>query len=127
MALSHVVGVRNSLANVTGDAVDVGTTDAQGDLMIMTGGDVEVSIHACSNPAFLASGSGTGVADAIGDDTTAAGGTAALFKFQDRANAEVFRGTVTGTGGGGDIELDNVVVGVGVTVSITSFSYSASA
>lgn len=126
MALSHVVGVRNSLANVTGDAVDVGTTDAQGDLMIMTGGDVEVSIHACSNPAFLAPSAGVKNADTIGDDTTAAGGTAALFKFQNRDNAEVFRGTVTGTGGGGDIELDNVVVGVGVTVAISSFSYESS-
>ena len=127
MALSHVTAIRNLLADVTGDAVDVGATDAAGDLMIMTSGDVEVSIHLCSNPAFLAPSSGTKNADAIADDTSAAGGTAALFKFQDRNNAEVFRGTVTGTGGGGDIELDNASVGVGVTVSITSFSYSSSA
>ena len=127
MSLTHVVGVRNSLANVTGDAVDAGSTDATGDLEIMTGGDVEVSTHLCSNPAFLAPSSGTKTADAIADDTSAAGGTAALFRFNDRDNAEVFRGTVTGSGGGGDLELDNVIVGVGVTVSVTSFSYSASA
>lgn len=127
MALVHVTAIRNSLVDVVADAVDAGAGDAQGDLMIMTSGDVEVSIHACSTTAFLASSGGVGVADAIGDDTSAAGGTAAKFKFQDKSNAEVFRGTVTATAGGGDIELDNVTVGVGVTVAITSFSYEASA
>lgn len=127
MALTHVTAARNAMADACVDRIDLGTTDPQGDLIIMTSGEAEVSAHACTNPAFGAAASGTATASAIGDDTSAAGGTAALFKFQDRDNGEVFRGTVTGTGGGGDIELDNVVVGVGVTVSITSFTYSASA
>ncbi len=127
MALTHVTAIRNTLADAVVDAIDVGATDAQGDLEIMTSGDVEVSTHTCTNPAFGAAAAGTATASAIADDTTAAGGTAALFKFQDRNNAEVFRGTVTATSGGGDIELDNVTVGVGVTVSITSFTYSSSA
>ncbi len=126
MALTHVVAARDAMADACVDRVDLGSTDAAGDLMIMTSGDAEVSIHLCTNPAFGASSSGTATASAIGDDTSAAGGTAAKFKFQDRNNGEVFRGSVTGTGGGGDIELDNVIVGVGVTVSITSFTYSAS-
>lgn len=127
MALTHVAGTRNAMADACVDRVDVGATDSAGDLMIMTSGDVEVSIHLCANPAFGAAAAGTATANAIGDDTSAAGGTAAKFKFQDRNNSEVFRGSVTGTGGGGDIELDNVTVGAGVTVSITSFTYSASA
>ncbi len=123
MALTHVVGVRNAMADACVDLIDV---TAAGDLVIMTGADAEVSTHLCAATAFGAASSGTATAAAIGDDTSAAGGTAALFKFQDGADAEVFRGTVTGIAGGGDIELDNVIVGVGVTVSITSFTYSAS-
>ncbi len=126
MALVHVTATRDAMANACVDRVDLGSADAAGDLMIMTSGDAEVSIHLCTLPAFGASSAGTASAAAIADDATAAGGTAAKFKFQDRDNAEVFRGTVTATSGGGDIELDNVVVGVGVTVSITSFDYSAS-
>lgn len=127
MALVHVTGARNAMADACVDLIDVGATDAAGDLMIMTGADAEVSIHLCISTAFGAASGGTATADAIADDTSAAGGTAALFKFQDRENAEVFRGTVTNVSGGGDIELDNVIVGVGVTVQITSFTYSASA
>ena len=126
MALTHVVAARNAMADALVDRIDLGSTDATGDLEIMTSGDVEVSTHILINPAFGAAASGTATADTIADDTSAAGGTAALFRFNDRNNGEVFRGTVTATSGGGDIELDNVTVGVGVTVSITSFTYSAS-
>ena len=127
MALVHVAATRNAMSNACVDRIDLGSADATGDLVIMTSGDVEVSTHLCANPAFGDSSSGTATANAIGDDTSAAGGTAAKFKFQDRDNGEVFRGSVTAGGGGGDIELDNVSVGVAVTVSITAFSYSASA
>ena len=127
MALTHVTATRNAMADACVDRVDLGTGDAQGDLVIMTSGDVEVATLACSNPAFGAASSGTATASAISDDTSATGGTAAKFKFQNRDNSEVFRGSVTATGGGGDIELDNVTVGAGVTVSISSFTYSASA
>jgi len=93
----------------------------------MTSGDVEVATLALSATAFGAAAAGTITAAAITNDSSATGGTAALFKFQDRDNGEVFRGTVTATSGGGDIELSSVSVGVGDTVSITSFTYSASA
>jgi len=127
MALTHVTAVRNAMADACVDLIDAGSTDANGDLEIMTSGDGEVATLECSNPAFGAAASGTATANSISDDTNATGGTAALFRFKDRDNNEVFRGSVTGTGGGGDIELDNTTVGAGVTVSITSFTYSASA
>lgn len=127
MALTHVTAARNAMADACVDRIDLGATDAQGDLEIMTSGDVEVATLECSNPAFGAASGGTATANAISNDTSATGGTAARFRFKDRNNAEVFRGSVTATGGGGDIELDNVTVGAGVTVSISSFTYSASA
>lgn len=125
MAITHVTTVRNGLADYTVDAVDGGAGDANGDLVIMTSGDVEVATLAFSDPAFGGAVSGTATANAISDDTNATGGTAALFKVQDKSNSEVFRGTVTATGGGGDIELSSVSIGAGDTVSITSFTYTA--
>jgi hypothetical protein len=118
------------MADANVDRVDLGSADANGDLVIMASNDDEVATLACSDPAFGdggASVAGRADANAFSDDTNATGGTAALFKFQDKDNAEVFRGTVTGDGGGGDIELDNATVGAGVTVSMDNFTYSASA
>ena len=125
MAITHVVGVRNSLADLVVDAIDLGSADSTGDLVIMTSGDVEVATLVFLNPAFGAAGSGTSTANAITSDTSATGGTAALFKIQDRDNAEIFRGTVTATGGGGDIELSSVSIGASDTVAISSFTYTA--
>jgi len=128
MALTHSTAVRNTLADAVDTAVNTGSTDASGDLVIMTGGDVEVATIILSATAFGAASSGTiTLASTPLSDSSATGGTAALFKFQDRDNTEIFRGTVTATGGGGDIELSSVSIGAGDTVTITSFTYSASA
>lgn len=125
MAITHVTSVRNGLADYTVDQIDVGTTDANGDLVIATSGDVEVATLACSAPAFGAASSGTATANAISDDTNATGGTAAVHWFQNKDNAEVFRGSVTATGGGGDLELSSTSIGAGDTVSVSSYTYSA--
>jgi hypothetical protein len=128
MALTHVTAIRNSLADLVVDAIDVGTTDAQGDLVIMTSGDVEVATINLSATSFGAASSGTAtMADVPLSDTNATGGTAALFMFQDRDNNEVVRGSVTATGGGGDLQLSSTTIGATDTVTINSFTYSASA
>lgn len=125
MALTHTTATRNAIADTVVDSIDAGSTDANGDLVIMTSGDVEVATLAMSNPAYGAAASGTAQENTISDDTNATGGTAALFKLQDLDNTEVLRGTVTGTGGGGDIELNSVSISAGVTVSISDLSYTA--
>ena len=125
MAITHTTTVRNALANLIDDQVNSGTTDANGDLVIMTSGDVEVATLALSNPAFGAASSGTITAASITDDTSATGGTAALFKFQNRDNTEVFRGS--GGTSGADLNLSSTSIGAGDTVQVTSFTYSAPA
>lgn len=127
MAITHVTAIRNTVANAVVDAIDAGTTDATGDLVHMTSGDVEVATLAMSNPAFGAAAAAIATASAISDDTSATGGTVALFKLQDRDNGEVLRGSVTATGGGGDIELSSIIVGATDTVSMTSLTYTAPA
>jgi len=125
MALTHIAATRNAMADAAVDLIDIGTTDLNGDLVLMTGGDVEVSILAMANPAYGNAAAGVAQENAITDDPSSAGGTIALFKLQNRDNAEVLRGTVTAVGGGGDIELTSLVIAVNEAVSITDLSYAA--
>ena len=128
MALTHTTATRNELADLIRNLVDAGTTDTTGDLIIMAGDDSSVaSLSWTATPSFDSASGGNITMSAINDDTSAPGGTAAAFKFQNRDNTEVFRGTVTVTSGGGDIELSSINIGPGDTVSITSFQYSSSA
>ncbi|MCA9367967.1 hypothetical protein KC887_06955 [Candidatus Kaiserbacteria bacterium] len=125
MALTHVTAVRNALADAINTAVNAGS--GAGQLVIMTSGDVEVATLTMSDPAFGAASSGAITANAITSDTSATGGTAALFKVQDSDANEVYRGTVTATGGGGDLELSSLAIGSGDTVAVSSLVYTASA
>jgi len=111
---------RNAACQAIVSLVDAGTTNANGQLIIMTAGDVAVSTHNLSNPAFGAPVSGVATASAIADDTNAAGGTAALFKFVDRDGTEVFRGTVGTTGA--ELNLSSTSIPAGGTVQISSFT-----
>jgi len=97
--------VRNKLADLVADEVDLGAGDAQGDLIFMASADAEVATLLCNDPAFGAASAGTVTIDpGIADDTNATGGTIIAFKFQNKANQEVFRGSVTTTAvGTGDI------------------------
>jgi len=120
MAVTLTTAARNAAADAIVDLIDVGTTDANGDLVIMTSGDVEVATLACSDPAYGDAATGTATANTISDDTNATGGTAALFMFQDKDNTEVFRGSV-GTSGE-DLNLSSTSIGSGDTVSVSRFT-----
>lgn len=125
-AVTHVNSVRTSMGDAAVDAIDAGTTDTTGDLIFMATGDSTCARLAWSaTPAFGATTSGVATMNAINNDTSALGGTVSLFKFQNRNNVEVMRGTVTQTGSGGDIELSSVVLSPGDTVSISSLTYTA--
>ncbi|MFA5712416.1 hypothetical protein [Mycolicibacterium sp.] len=125
MALTHSTAVRNAATNAVVDLLDAGSADANGDLVFMTSGDAEVATLGLSATAFGAASSGTATANSIANDTSATGGTAALFKLQDKDNTEVLRGTVTASGAGGDIELSSTGIGAGDTVSVSSLTYTA--
>lgn len=113
-------GARDAASDAVVDLIDVGSTDANGDLVIRTSGDAEIAILAMSIPAFLGASVGVNTADTISDDTNATGGIADNFIFQDRNNAEVLEGTVGS--GSGDLDLSSVSIGAGDTVSVTAFT-----
>ena len=125
MGITLTTAARNAACDAIVDLVDGGTTDANGDLVIMTSGDVEVATLAMSNPAFGAASTGVATASAISDDTSATGGTAALHKIQNRDNTEIWRGTVGS--GSGDLDLSSVTIGAGDTVSVSSYTLTVPA
>lgn len=111
---------RNAACNAVVDLIDVGTTDANGDLVILTAADDQVALLAFSNPAFGDAATGVATANAIANDTNATGGIAAKFMFRNRNNVEVLRGDV-GTSGS-DLNLSSLSIGAGDTISVSSFT-----
>lgn len=127
MAVTHLTALRNTLADAAVDSLDVGTTDAAGDLRFLTAADAEVALLPLSNPAAGAAASGTATFSAITADSSATGNASPITKFElrDRDNTAKIFGSVTATSGGGDIELSSTTVSAGQTVSMTSLTYSA--
>lgn len=127
MALTHTTTIRNSLADLVVDAIDAGTTDATGDVIVQTSADATLVTINLANPAFGAASSGTATALGVPKEGTAgATGTAAKFRVRNRDNTEIFQGTVTATGGGGDMELSSTSIATNDVVRINSFTYTAS-
>lgn len=124
MAITISTTARNTQADAICGLVDDGSGNPEGQFILMDSGDTEVATLTFSNPAFLAAASGVATADTITDDTSATGGTVALYKVVDRDGTEIWRGTVTNTGGGGDIEMSNVIVGAGDKISATLFTWT---
>ena len=117
MAVTHETAARNGIADYIVDQLDSGT------LEIQTSGDVEVASPTFGATAFGAAAAGVATANAIGDDTSATGGTAAKAQLKTSGAAAVVNCSV-GTSGE-DINLSSVVIGAGDTVSISSLTYTA--
>ena len=120
MSVTLTTNARNGACNGVVDLADV---SGPGHLKIYTTGlGTLLADITLSNPAFGASA--TGVATLLGvpkEDTSADNsGTAAEFKIEDGAAAEVLRGSV-GTSGQ-DINLNTTTITVLDTVSITDFT-----
>ncbi len=114
---------RNAMADALVDLIDVGATDAQGDLVFETAGDVEVALCTFSNPAYGAAAAGVAQENAIADDTSAAGGIVEHATIRDRNNLKQLELTCTAPAGGGDIEITGgLTIGVGATVSVSDLS-----
>ena len=120
---THSTAVRNSLADLVVDLLEVGTTNANGRLIFRTSGDVEVATLNFSNPAFGAASAGVATASAITSDPSATGGTTTKATFEDRDNLEILEATV-GTSGT-DIILSSTVIAATDTVAVTSLTYTA--
>lgn len=122
MAITLNSTLQDTVVDDVVDAVDSGSSDANGDFVIKDGGGVILVTIELDNPAFGASSSGTASASGTPKTGTAGNtGTAATFEFRDRDNSTVFSGTVTASGGGGDVEMSSTSITSGDTVELSSF------
>lgn len=127
MSIMHAAGVRNNLANVTGDAHDVGAGTAV--LELRDGADIIVSFP-LPNPAFdtaPATAAGTITLLGVPIEVQAIDASAAVDNFvtRDRAGTIVLSGSVTAVGMGGDIEVTNPNIATGQDCSLESLTYTA--
>ena len=128
MAISHATSARNALANTIDDQVNAGTTDAQGDFVVIeSSGPTDLIEFNLQDPAFGSASSGQITLAGTPISTTAStSGTADKFEVRDKDNAMVYDGTVTATGGGGDVQIDNTDVASGQSAELSSHAYTAS-
>ena len=124
MALTHVAGLRDKLANLAVDEIDLNTPP--GTLGFWTAAyAAEIATLTFSNPAFGAAASAVATASAITKESSATAGTIAVGRIEQGAGASVMDFSVTVTSGGGDIELSSLVLSTGDEVSVTSLTYTA--
>lgn len=127
MALTHTSGTRNAIADAVVDLIDVGSTDATGDMAFAKSDDTVLCTCNFANPAFGAASSGVATAGTIATGTVGASitsQTVAKVIIRNRNNAEVLRGTVAASTGG-DVNLSSVVVSTGDTISVSALTYTA--
>ena len=117
MAVTHPTATRNGIADYVVDQLDSGTIEIQ------TSGDAEVATLTFGATAFGAAASGVATANAITDDSSATGGTAAKAQLKNSSGTASVNCAV-GTSGS-DINLSSVAIGAGDTVSISSLTYTA--
>lgn len=121
MALNGIAtSVRNDMCNALVDAIDAGSTDTGGDLLVYTTafGTLLASLE-FSATAFGAAASGIATANSISDDSSADDtGTAAVLRIQDQDNTQVIDGSV-GTSGE-DLNLSSTSITATDIVSVTS-------
>jgi len=125
LAVTHPAAVRNQLADLVVDQLDLNTPP--GKLIMQTAGSVTVATLTFANPAFGAAAAGVATANAIVADTNAVGGTIAKAELRQGGGTAIVLCSVTATGGGGDIQLNSVVISAGQQVSLTSLTYAAPA
>jgi hypothetical protein len=126
MSITHATATRNAIAATVTGRVDLGTVSPTGSIQIATNNAFTTILATlkCANPAFQAPAGGQAVANAIAEDTNAAGtGTATAYRILDRDGNEVWRGTVSGPGGGGDAQLSNTLINAGDRVSCSALVY----
>jgi hypothetical protein len=107
---------RNLLVAALAGELDGGTIEFR------TAGNAVVATLTLDDPAFGSPSNGSVIANPIGSDTNAAGGTISKAIFKSSGNDTVFEASVTVTGGGGDIQGASVVIAPNETVSISSLT-----
>lgn len=121
MSLTYSTAAKNAALDAAVDLVDIGTTNPNGRLVVMTSTDTTIAELDLADPAYGAAAAGTKTLLSVPiSDTAVIDGVAALFKVVDKDENEIFRGTISIVGGGGDAEIDDPNVVTGDTIRLNS-------
>lgn len=107
---------RNAAVNAIAALLNSGT------IRFETSGNNEVATCGFGATAFGAASAGTGTANAISNDSDAAGGTIDHAVLRDSGAATVITCSCSEVGNGGDIELTSLVIGAGDTLAVNSMT-----
>lgn len=124
MALTHVVAVRNGLADYAVDQLDVATGPPDMRITPAVTATTLVVIPLNSSAAFGNATGGTATLVGSPSGTATGADTAAVFIMRDATGSEVFRGAVGTTGS--DLNLSSTTIAVDDKVQLTSLTYSSS-
>lgn len=127
MSITHPAVVRNALADLVVDRIDVGA-GLQGKIRVRSEANVTlVDLLLDIPPAFGSASAGLATSNNPPHQGTAvASDDADNFQVLDRDDAIVFEGDVTVTGGGGSMTLTSVQITINDLVKINVFTYEAS-
>lgn len=119
-AVSPSTAGKNAMIDALVDLLDLGSSDATGDLVIKDGTGATLATLTFSNPAFGSASNGSASASAITSATASGTGTATNFQARNRDNTVVFSGSV-GTLGEA-LNLSSVSITTGDSVAVTAFT-----
>lgn len=124
MAVTHPTDVRNDIADLVVDKIDLG---GAGTIVFQDGSqnDSAIATLLFGATAFGAATGGVATANAITGDSDCNAGTVSKFTVFSGGNDSCFTGSVSATGGGGDIILSSTAIGKGDTITISSLTYEA--
>ena len=126
MATTLTAAACKAACDAVVDLLDVGSTDAAGDLLLRAS-TTTIASFTLDNPAFGAATTATpSVATAAGfpkNATASATGVIDNFQMRNRDNTVVISGAVA-EGSGGEINFDNTDINNGQTVTLSSLTHS---
>lgn len=124
MALTHSTSIRNRIADLVVDSIDVAASPGTLKIYHSDGTTVLATLTFSVN-AFGSASSGVATANSISTSNATAAGTATTFRIFDSTSTEILRGSVTTTGGGGDLTITNTSIAINDPISVSSLTYTA--
>lgn len=124
---THQTTTRNVIADAVVDLVDLGTTNANGKVLIYSANrQTQLAEVDLANPAFGDAVTGVALANSLplSDSLADAGGTAALFDVVDRDENVIYTGTI-GTSAEDDMVVIDTEIAKDDIVKIVQLSYTA--
>lgn len=123
MTTTHSTAFRNTICTQLNTAINGGTGNGQ--IEIQASDNSEVATVGFAATAFQAPSAGVMTANATTADSSATGGTADHFEFQDGDGTMHAAGACGTSGSGAEMILSTLTIAATASVTLTSVQYTA--